>query len=199
MKKRQSGSASGVPRPSASGYIPPKPCQRRKIRKIHPEKLAQDIRDPPDASQYERAAGSGLCQKSIWQALRKLGVIHNKASGHPQADAERRCAFRRKITAHEAAGRPIVYLDESGFATDMPRPHGSAPRGTRCLGGQNRNARGREMTPGALLAGASLCVVSVAALSSDPFPSGHICPPDHGGSHPGPAPGLPSRPPETPV
>ncbi len=122
-----------------------------------------------------------------------------KASRHPQADAERRCAFRRKITAHETAGRPIVYLDESGFATDMPRPHGSAPRGTRCLGGQNRNARGREMTPGALLAGASLCVISVAALSFDPFPSGHISQPDHGGSHPGPAPGLPSRPPETPV
>ncbi len=33
------------------------------------------------------------------------------------------------IAAHEAAGWPVVYLDESGFAMDMPRPHGSAPRG----------------------------------------------------------------------
>ncbi|PID35289.1 MAG: transposase [Rhodobacterales bacterium] len=64
-----------------SKRLHPKPCERWKIRKIDSEKLAQDVRDCPDAYQYERAAGSGLCQKSIWQALRKLNMTHGNP--HP--------------------------------------------------------------------------------------------------------------------
>lgn len=39
---------------------------------------------------------------------------------------------------------PIVYIDESGFAHDMPRTHGYAPIGKRCYGNQDWNARGRR-------------------------------------------------------
>ncbi|PIE16193.1 MAG: transposase, partial [Rhodobacterales bacterium] len=49
-----------------SKRLHPRPYERRKIRKIDPEKLAQDVRDHPDAYQYERAARFGVCQKSIW-------------------------------------------------------------------------------------------------------------------------------------
>ncbi len=61
-----------------SKRLHPKPYERRKIRKIDLEKLAQDVRDHPNAYQYERAARFGVCQKSIWQALRKLSVTHKK-------------------------------------------------------------------------------------------------------------------------
>jgi len=53
---------------------------------------------------------------------------------HRQADDDVRRCFRERIAAHEAASRPVVYIDESGFATDMPRTHGYAPKGQRCPG-----------------------------------------------------------------
>ncbi len=40
----------------------------------------------------------------------------------------------------------------------MPRPHGYAPRGQRCVGKQDWNARGRTNVIGALLAGVLLTV-----------------------------------------
>ncbi|PIE08997.1 MAG: hypothetical protein CSA73_00860 [Rhodobacterales bacterium] len=64
-----------------SKRLHPKPYERRKICKIDPEKLALDVRGHPDASQYERTAESGLCQKSIWQMLHKLNVTHGNP--HP--------------------------------------------------------------------------------------------------------------------
>lgn len=45
----------------------------------------------------------------------------------------------------------IVYLDESGFAHDMPRTHGYALKGQRCYGSQDWGARGRTNAIGALL------------------------------------------------
>ena len=46
---------------------------KRKIRKIDLEQLAEDVRQYPDACQYEYAARFGMTQKGIWQALRELG------------------------------------------------------------------------------------------------------------------------------
>lgn len=40
--------------------------------------------------------------------------------------------------------RPIVNIDESGFAHDMPRTHGYSEVGKRCFGGQDWNAKGRQ-------------------------------------------------------
>lgn len=54
------------------------------------------------------------------------------------------------IRAHEQAGDPIIYIDESGFAVDMPRVYGYAPRGKRCLGTHDWQARGRINVIGAL-------------------------------------------------
>ena len=53
----------------------------------------------------------------------------------------------------------IVYLDESGFAHDMPRTHGYATRGKRCYGVRDWGAKGRTNVIGTLI-GASLLTVS---------------------------------------
>ena len=136
-----------------SKRITPKPYERKKVRKLDPEKPAQDVLDHPDAYQYERAARFGVTQKSIWQALRKLGLTQKKVMRHPKGNADARRVFCEKITQYEEDGRSIVYIDESGFAHDMPRTHGYAPKGERCHGSHDWQARGRINVIGALLAG----------------------------------------------
>ena len=37
-----------------------------------------------------------------------------------------------------------MYVDESGFAHDMPRIHGYSEMGKRCFGRQDWNAKGRK-------------------------------------------------------
>jgi hypothetical protein len=54
------------------------------------------------------------------------------------------------IKAHEPSGDPIIYMDESGFAVDRPRAYGYAPRGERCLGTHDWQAKGRIKVIGAL-------------------------------------------------
>lgn len=46
--------------------------------------------------------------------------------------------------------RPIVYLDESGFALDSPRTHGYSRKGRRCYGKKDWHARGRLNAIGAI-------------------------------------------------
>jgi transposase len=46
--------------------------------------------------------------------------------------------------------RTIVYLDESGFACDMPRTYGYSTKGERCDGEQDWHARGRTNVIGAI-------------------------------------------------
>ena len=45
----------------------------------------------------------------------------------------------------------IVYLDESGFANDMPRKHGYSLKGKRCYGECDWHARGRVNVIGAII------------------------------------------------
>ena len=52
---------------------------------------------------------------------------------------------------HALAGRTIVYIDECGFAHDMPRTHGYASIGQRCYGTQDWHAKGRSNVIGALI------------------------------------------------
>jgi transposase len=44
-----------------------------------------------------------------------------------------------------------VYLDESGFAHDMPRTHGYSLKGKRCYGEKDWHARGRVNVIGAIV------------------------------------------------
>ena len=75
---------------------------------------------------------------------------------HPRADAAAQQAFHGKIEGYELDGRSIVYIDGSGFAHDMPRTHGYAPKGQRCIGEHDWNAKGRVNVIGALLTGVLL-------------------------------------------
>jgi len=70
---------------------------------------------------------------------------------HPKANKEEQDIIRDKIKAYEKAGKDIIYIDESGFAHDMPRRHGYAPIGKRCFGTQDWHAKGRTNVIGALL------------------------------------------------
>jgi len=47
--------------------------------------------------------------------------------------------------------RPIIYIDESGFALDAPRTHGYSGKGSRCYGTQDWHAKGRRNAIGAIL------------------------------------------------
>ena len=69
-----------------SAKLEPKEYRRERGLKIDLEKLAQDVRDYPDAYQYERAARFGVTPKAIWQALRKLGVTYKKNPHAPQGE-----------------------------------------------------------------------------------------------------------------
>lgn len=46
--------------------------------------------------------------------------------------------------------RPIVYLDESGFAVDAPRTHGYSTKGKRCYDRHDWHAKGRLNAIGAM-------------------------------------------------
>ncbi|MDV6344239.1 IS630 family transposase [Nitrosomonas sp. Is37] len=73
-----------------------------------------------------------------------------KTLRHPGANEGARLSFQEKIKAHETVGRTIVYIDESGFAHDMPRMHGYPPLGQRCYGVRDWHAKERTNVIGAL-------------------------------------------------
>jgi transposase len=60
----------------------------------------------------------------------------------------------------------LVYIDESGFAHDMPRLHGYSVKGQRCYGKHDWGAKGRTNVIGALL-GKLLITVSLFSTSID--------------------------------
>jgi len=60
--------------------------------------------------------------------------------------------FQTRVRWYEdVEQRPIVYLDESGFALDAPRTHGYSCIGMRCYGEKDWHAKGRLNAIGALL------------------------------------------------
>lgn len=67
--------------------------------------------------------------------------------------------FCQEIKKLEDEGRNIVYIDESGFAHDMPRTHGYSQRGKRCYGSHDWGAKGRTNAIGALIGKVLLTVV----------------------------------------
>ena len=148
----------------------PKAEREGRPRKVDLDKLAADVKDHPDSYQYERAARFGVTQKAIWNGLRALKITYKKSLTHPKADGDARRIFREKISKYERDNRPVVYLDESGFAADMPRTHGYTRRGERCPGTQDWQARGRTNVIGALLNGVLLTAgLNLANVDADIF------------------------------
>jgi transposase len=88
-----------------------------------------------------------------------LGLTnYKKTLRHPRADEGARHAFRARLEEYQKQGRGVVFIDESGFAHDMPRTHGYAATGARCYGTQDWHASGRSNVIGALIGKASLTV-----------------------------------------
>jgi len=81
-----------------------------------------------------------------------------KSLAHPKADAQKRAEFSLKIKAYEEEGKPIVYIDESGFAHGHTRSHGYSEVGKRCHGIFHWGLKGRTNAIGALIKGALLTV-----------------------------------------
>jgi len=51
--------------------------------------------------------------------------------------------FFQRIKRLQSEGKAIAYIDESGFAHDMPMTHGYSLRGHRCYGIHDWGAKGR--------------------------------------------------------
>ena len=66
--------------------------------------------------------------------FRKKVLAIKKTLNHPKADQEKRSMFCQRIEKLQDEGRTIAYIDESGFAQDMPRTHGYSAKGERCFG-----------------------------------------------------------------
>ena len=81
-----------------------------------------------------------------------------KSLHHPKADPEKRSIYCQKLQKYINDKRPIISIDESGFAHDMPRTHGYSKKGQRCYGKHDWGAKGRTNVIGALLNGALLTV-----------------------------------------
>ena len=79
-----------------------------------------------------------------------------KTLKHPKADPKKRFTFCQNLKAYEDEKHPIVFIDESGFAHDMPRTQGYALKGQRCYGHHDWGAKGRTNVIGALLGGVLL-------------------------------------------
>ena len=112
----------------------PKETRNKPATKIDMAALARDVREYPDAYQAERARRLGVSEKGIGHALRRMNISYKKTLQHPRANEDEQRIFQETIQAYQAQHRVIVYIDESGFAHDMPRTHGYAPIGERCHG-----------------------------------------------------------------
>jgi transposase len=58
--------------------------------------------------------------------------------------------FKKKISVYNLMRLPLIYIDESGFAEDMPRMFGYAPTGMRCVGKHDVMSKRRTNVIGAL-------------------------------------------------
>ena len=85
---------------------------------------------------------------------------------HPKADEILRKEFQEKIERYQKENRIIVYLDESGFAQDMPREYGYSEKGKRCYDEKDWHAKGRVNAIGAII---NNKLLTVSLFDSDVF------------------------------
>ena len=139
-------------------------------RKLDMEGLKEDVNEHRDLYQYERAKKFKVSQNCIHKGLKRLGVSYKKTFQHPKASEEERMLFKNKIEKYELENRVLSYIDESGFAFDIPRRYGYSKVGDRCYGSYNWNAKGRENIIGALINNSLIACATVHGnIDSDTF------------------------------
>ncbi|TYP69479.1 transposase [Nitrosomonas communis] len=70
----------------------PRTTRNKPATRINMEMLAQDIKNYPDAHQYERAKRLGVSKQGINHALKRLSVTYKKKPVSPQSQ-RRRAAY----------------------------------------------------------------------------------------------------------
>ena len=75
---------------------------------------------------------------------------------HPKATPEKRSVFCEEIKKYKESS--LIFIDESGFAHDMPRLHGYSAKGRRLLWNSRWGEKGRTNVIGALLLGVLLTI-----------------------------------------
>ncbi|WP_316358854.1 transposase [Candidatus Neptunichlamydia sp. REUL1] len=153
-----------------SKQIEPKQTKNRPAIKIDKETLMGDIEKYPDAFCYERANRLNVTASGIRSAMKRLKISYKKHTKPSQSLQKKRKAFVQKIAKYKKLGVPIVYIDESGFAHDMPRTYGYAKIGERCFGTHDWGAKGRTNVIGALI-GKSLLTLALfdCTINTDAF------------------------------
>ena len=74
----------------------PKLTRNKPATKIDMVALAKDIKDYPDAYQYERARRLGVSEKGVGHALRRMGVSYKKNTASPQGGRRRTAHLSEK-------------------------------------------------------------------------------------------------------
>ncbi|MGX2974221.1 IS630 family transposase [Ursidibacter arcticus] len=83
-------------------------------------------------------------------ALKRLNISQKKIRKHPKANPDAVEEFLLSKQQYERTGRPIVYIDESGFKSQSYRPYAYAPRGQKCMGQYNWHLKNTTNAIGAL-------------------------------------------------
>ncbi|WP_440863657.1 IS630 transposase-related protein [Symbiopectobacterium purcellii] len=90
-------------------------------RKIDKSELIKDVEQYPDAYQKERAERFGVCQKAIWQALKKLGLTYKKNSTSSESRRKRPAGISKKNNSMKKKANLLFLLMKVVFHT---MPHG---------------------------------------------------------------------------
>ena len=131
LLQRHRATDSVLPKPHAGS--PPlalSPQQLEKLRQLvdlHPDATLAQLRD----------FGGFTCSvMGIFRALRRLGITRKKkslyASQRNRPDVQKKRENHRK-TMRRVAKKRLIFLDETGIATDMTPRYGRAERGKRVV------------------------------------------------------------------
>ena len=81
----------------------------------------------------------------------KTHRYHSKKTlTHPKADDEKRFTYLAHLKQFELEGKPIIYLDQSGFKSHDNRPHGYVNKGAKCFGQYNWQIKNQTNAIGAI-------------------------------------------------
>ena len=117
-----------------SAKLEPKEYKRGRGLKIDLEMLAQDVRDFPDAYQYERAERFGVTPKAIWQALRKLGVTYKNPSRTQRRTKALGMPFANRLSVSMNKVSPSFTLTKVVLPMTCPERMGNRPRASAASG-----------------------------------------------------------------
>jgi transposase len=73
--------------------LEPQRTRNKPATKLDMKALEQDVKDNPEAYQYERAARLGVCQRAVGYALERLNVSYKK----------KHCRIRKRTKTHGAS------------------------------------------------------------------------------------------------